>query len=99
MEMPFKTSHEPKSNFIKKIEYSCMLIGDKKNTERISVHFKDGGHFEYTPPLILPPAEPFDFANFYEKFITSESVGKFWYKEINDKFQLKVIRKRLKGNV
>lgn len=75
------------SSFIKEIRYSYLPQDDKKITERLRVIFHDGMDLEYR----VNEAE-----NLYKDFISSSSVGKFYHKNIKDKFECKVLRKSIK---
>lgn len=86
-----KLAFEPKSTFISKIEYSY-IPSNVKRSEIITVTFCDGSIIEYKPPIQFPPKEVFDFENFYNQFINSPSVGKFWHKEIKNRLEWKRIK-------
>jgi len=71
----------PNSALIKEIEYSYLfkeIEPEKKICERMTVRFHSGVNLEYSG---------FDLESIYKK----ESAGKFWHKNIKDKFECKKI--------
>lgn len=82
--MTIKVDHRPVSSLITYISYSFILKDDKKITERIHVQFKDGRLHEYY--------DYNDMEELYKNFITAPSVGKYWHKNIKDKYQCKKLR-------
>lgn len=83
----------PNSKLIKYIKYDYLKKDNKKICEKLSVYFNDGSILEYSPPIIFSgKGKIFDMEKLYSDFTKSESVGKFWHKNIKSKLECKKIR-------